>query len=142
MPNLSPSMTDEEELKAYLKSYAGTHFDELVDADYDIIVADTFNRIAEYPIDLSDPWETALDTDGIHAIGILMFWLRELTIVVGDKDDYARAKENYELALLHADKYLEGFGEIRSIQLRGRRYHQLGYYSDQIDPLDPWNPVI
>lgn len=135
-------MTDptlEETLILWLKAFAGSHFDELVDDDYTIIADDTLEALG-YVIGDTDPEDEAL-----HAVGELMFWARELTIVVGLKDDYERARQMYEDALSKAFRFLVfhgGVGGIRSIKLRGNHYHQADYYEDFIEPLNDWNPVI
>jgi hypothetical protein len=126
-----------DDVKDYLDDYAGSHFDELVDADYDIIVADTLEALG-----YDDDYIDIPTIEAWHAVSKLMFWARELTVVVGDKDDYARARQNYDDAREHANQYLSTSGVIKSIRLRSKHYHQGSYYDPEIDPLSDWNPVI
>jgi hypothetical protein len=126
------------DLSTYLLTYAGAHFDELVSADYAIMVSDTYDALGY--VDGSD--EVPSD-EAQRAVGLMEFWIRDMSVVVGDKDAYARAKNMYEVALARAFQYISvtEYGSIRSIRLRGTHYHQADYYFDEADYFDPYDPV-
>jgi hypothetical protein len=112
----------------YLKSYTGTHYPEVKDADYNVIASGIYDALSE---------EDTITDDMLKAVGIYKFWERELTIVVGDKDDFARAKENFKIAELAARKFLHKTGRITTIRLKPKHYRK--YISEQktygeIDP--------
>jgi len=111
-------------LEDYIKEYAGTHFDELVEDDYHIICSGTMDALSE---------EDTITDDMLKAVGVLKFWERELTVVVGEKDDFSRAKENYNLALAEARKYLHKSGRITTIRLKPKHYHPRDYILDEDD---------
>lgn len=133
-------MTETFDLITFLTTYAGAHFDELVSADYAIIVNDTYDALGYDP----SGYDEVPSYEAQRTVGMMEFWLRDMSIVVADKEAYARAKNMYEIFLARAFQYLVvgETGSIRSIKLRSKHYHQGDYYFDEVDYFDPYNPVL